>query len=129
MTNHNAIALVVPADSELATVVPFTEGDSYQMLSDAVGGYIECVHIREGIDMWVNEDGIALELPMNSYATSLYWLTFPQTLGVAFIYGDAVFTNTDGMGETTGLTVEQFAYLGRLLDEFEILLDLNLMVK
>lgn len=125
---NNALALIVPADSDLAVAMPFTEGDSYQMLSDGVGGYIECVHIREGIDMWCNEDGISLNLPMNAFATAVYWLAFPQVALSAFIYGDVVFTSTDGMGETTSLTNAQFDYLGRILDDFEMKIDLNLLV-
>jgi hypothetical protein len=125
---HNALALIVPADTDLAIAKPFTVGDSYQMLSEGVGGYIECVHVRQGIDMWCNEDGISLNLPMNAFATMMYWAAFPQTVLQAFIYGDVVFTSTDGMGETTSLTVGQFEYLGKMLDDFEIKIDLNLLV-
>lgn len=125
---YNALALIVPTNSDLAVAMPFTEGDSYQMLSNGVGGYIECVHIAHGIDMWCNEDGIAMELPMNAVATVAFWNAYPQAALRQFIYGDVVFTSTDGMGETTSLTVEQFDYLGRLLDELEVKIDLNLLV-
>jgi hypothetical protein len=120
----NAIALIVPAESP-AVVMPFTVGESYEMLSNTVGGLIECVHIAEGIDLWVNEEFLLEDFPMNAFATSLYWLAFPEYVLRNFIYGDVVFTNTDGMGETTGLTIPQFTYLEAGLREFEIPLDLS----
>lgn len=121
------IAIIVPADHNVATVKPFTVGESYQMLQDAVGGWFECVHVGHGIDMWVNENGIAEELPMNALATTLYWNTHRELVMNAFIFGDVILTSTDGMGETVGLTLDQFNYVGPMLDDFEIKLDVSLL--
>lgn len=126
MTNTNAIAIIVQPDSPTATVHPFTVGESYDWLANAVEGMIDCVHLKHGIDMWVNDEYLYNGSEFNAYATALYWHAYGFMSHE--VYGTAVFTNTDGMGETTGLTIEQFDYLGRLLDEFEILLDLNQMV-
>ena len=108
MTHHNAFAVTLTTTDE-AAYVPFTVGNSYRMMSDAVGGMIECVHIKNGIDMWCNEEGIMLGLPYNPTATAIYWTTFGFMSGT--IFGDVIFTSCDGMGETTSLTMEQVNYL------------------
>jgi hypothetical protein len=107
MTKHIAISLTT---DDVATVHEFVVGDSYKMLSDAVGGYIECVQIAHGIDMWVNEEGKILDLPYNATATAIFWTTYGFMSDM--IFGDVIFTSCDDeSGETTGLTVEQFDYL------------------
>lgn len=127
MTNHTDIALIVPADSEAAIVQPFTAGQSYDWLAIAVDGMMDCIRLNHGIDMWVNDEYLYNGSEWNAFATAIYWNTYG-----AFsheVRGTAVFTTNDGMGETTGLTIEQFDYLGRMLDEFGILLDLNKMLQ
>ena len=49
------------------SVVDFDFGNSYQILSDAVGGMIECVGLKDA-DVWCNENGIAEGLPLNMIA-------------------------------------------------------------
>ena len=98
------------------------------MLQTAVGGWFDCVHIAHGIDMWVYDEGLINGSPMNAFATMAYWHAYRSAVLQAFIHGDVIFTSSDGMGETTGLTVEQFDFLGRMLDDLEIKIDLSLMV-
>lgn len=102
------LALTLTTTDQLF-VDEFVIGDSYKLLSNAVGGYIECVHLRNGIDMWCNEDGIALGLDYNPTATAIYWSNFGFMTGQ--IFGNVIFTSCDGMGETIGLTKEQGDYL------------------
>jgi len=102
------IALTLTVNDELF-INEFQIGDSYKMLSEAVGGMIECVGLNNEIDMWVNENGIAEGLPYNATATGIYWMTFGFMSGQ--IFGDVIFTSSDGMGETIGLTKEQGEYL------------------
>lgn len=106
MTKQIAISLT---HDDVATAHEFVVGDSYNLLNKTVGGYIECVGLNYGIDMWVNEDGIALNLPYNASATAIYWTNFGFMSGQ--IFGNVIFTSSDDEGETTGLTVEQFNYL------------------
>ncbi|ACZ32456.1 hypothetical protein Xcel_3457 (plasmid) [Xylanimonas cellulosilytica DSM 15894] len=40
-------------------------------LQEAVGGWFDCVGLSESLDMWVNDDGIALGLPVNVVATGI----------------------------------------------------------
>lgn len=105
------VAITLQPNDE-AFVEFFEKGNSYEMLSDRVGGWLDCVHIGEGIDMWVNENFISEGLPYNPTATGIYWTTYGFMSGS--ILGNVVFTGSDGMGETISLTVEQIEYLKRI---------------
>jgi hypothetical protein len=89
------------------SVVEFEFGKSYQLLSDAVGGMIECVGLKDA-DLWCNENGIAEGLELNMIASAIYSDAFNASnpiLGNVIITGGA-----DAEGETLGLTDEQVAY-------------------
>ena len=89
------------------SLVEFDFGNSYQILSDAVGGMIECVGL-EGVDLWCNENGIAEGLSLNMIASAIYSDAF--NAGNA-ILGNVIITGScDAEGETLGLTDEQVAY-------------------
>jgi hypothetical protein len=105
------VALILTAQDELFSY-NFEIGDSYQMLKAGVGGWIELVRLNQGVDMWVNENGIAENLPYNPTATAIYWSNFGFMSGQ--IFGDVVFTNSNDEGDTIGLTVSQFEYLNEI---------------
>ena len=89
------------------SVVEFEFGKSYQLLSDAVGGMIECVGLKDA-DLWCNENGIAEGLELNMIASAIYSDAFGAgnpVLGNVIITG-----SVDAEGETLGLTDEQVAY-------------------
>jgi len=89
------------------SVVEFEFGKSYQILSDAVGGMIECVSLKDA-DLWCNENGIAEGLDLNMIASAIYSNAFGAgnpVLGNVIITG-----SVDAEGETLGLTDEQVAY-------------------
>jgi hypothetical protein len=84
------------------SVVTFTIGNSYKILSDTVEGMIECVHLSEKEDLWCNENGIAEGRPLNMIASAIYAETFNAgnpILGNVIITGGA-----DSRGETLGLS-------------------------
>jgi hypothetical protein len=110
------VALILTATDELFAKT-FEIGESYEMLRNGVGGWIELVRLNNGVDMWVNEDGIAENLPYNATATAIYWSNFGFMSGT--IFGDVVFTNSNDEGDTTGLTIPQFEYLSEIA--FDIL--------
>ena len=110
------VALILTATDELFAK-SFEIGDSYQMIRDGVDGWIELVRLNNGVDMWVNEDGIAQNLPYNPTATAIYWSNFGFMSGQ--IFGNVVFTNSNDEGDTTGLTIPQFEYLSEIA--FDIL--------
>jgi len=102
------VALILTAQDELFSY-NFEIGDSYKMLQAGVGGWIELVRLNNGVDMWVNENGIAENLPYNPTATAIYWSNFGFMSGQ--IFGDVVFTSSNPDGETIGLSVLQGGYL------------------
>ena len=89
------------------SVVEFDFGKSYQLLSDAVGGMIECVGLKDA-DLWCNENGIAEGLELNMIASAIYSDAFGAGNP---ILGNVIITGSvDAEGETLGLTDEQVAY-------------------
>ena len=83
-------------------VVEFERGESYSVLSGAVGGYIECVSLASDLDMWVNEEGKLMGLPVNPIGTRMWRAAFGPT---DVIVGDIIFTGgVDKNGETLGLS-------------------------
>jgi len=89
------------------SIVDFDFGNSYQILSDAVGGMIECVGLKDA-DVWCNENGIAEGLPLNMIASAIYSDAFNASNP---ILGNVIITGScDAEGETLGLTDEQVAY-------------------
>ena len=83
-------------------VVEFERGESYSILSGAVGGYIECVSLSRDLDMWVNEEGKLAGLPINDVGTRMWMTAFGPT---DVIVGDIIFTGgVDDEGETLGLS-------------------------
>lgn len=89
------------------SLVEFEFGKSYQLLSDAVGGMIECVGLKDA-DLWCNENGIAEGLDLNMIASAIYSEAFNASNP---ILGNVIITGSvDAEGETLGLTDEQVAY-------------------
>ena len=89
------------------SLVEFDFGNSYQILSDAVGGMIECVGLKDA-DVWCNENGIAEGLFLNMIASAIYSDAFNSSNP---ILGNVIITGScDAEGETLGLTDEQVAY-------------------
>ena len=99
-------AVIITTDGD-KSVVEFDFGKSYQTLSDAVGGMIECVGLEDA-DVWCNENGIAEGLPLNMIASAIYSDAFNASNP---ILGNVIITGScDDEGETLGLTDEQVAY-------------------
>ena len=91
-------------------IVEFTNETSYQVLSEAVGGMIECVTLRDKncVDMWINENGKYIGLDQNPTATAL-WVDMYDLTDV--IMGDVIITGgTDDEGYTLGLADEEVTY-------------------
>jgi hypothetical protein len=99
-------AVIISTDGH-KSVVEFEFGKSYQLLSDAVGGMIECVGLKDA-DLWCNENGIAEGLELNMIASAIYSDAFNASNP---ILGNVIITGSvDDEGETLGLTDEQVAY-------------------
>jgi hypothetical protein len=83
-------------------VVEFDKHNSFDTLSGAVGGWIECVALSDDLDMWVNEEGKLVGLPVNVIGTRMWRAAFGPT---DVIVGNVIFTGgVDDEGETLGLS-------------------------
>jgi hypothetical protein len=99
-------AVIISTDGHKG-VVEFEIGKSYELLSNAVGGMIECVGLKDA-DLWCNENGIAEGLELNMIASAIYSDAFNASNP---ILGNVIITGSvDAEGETLGLTDEQVAY-------------------
>lgn len=100
-------AVIIKANKE-REVVEFSPETCYTTLRDAVGGLIDCVSLpSQGLDLWVNDEGLLEGLPINPVASALWYgegyLKEPQPL-----VGDVIITGVaDDEGNTQGLTDEQ----------------------
>lgn len=95
---------------------------SYENMKKIVGGYIECVSLPHGIDMWLNEEGLLEQLPLN-LQTSMNGQV------VHVIVGDVFFAGHDGEGETIGLTSGQQKFIRERLTSDKLLISGHGMYK
>jgi hypothetical protein len=67
------MARIIKAHGSITEYRP-KNGDTFALeeLQTIVGGYIEVVRTRTGELLIVNEDGLSLQLPFNSLASSYY---------------------------------------------------------
>lgn len=56
--------------------------DSLEAMQAIVGGYVELVRLENGLELWVNEEGLLEELPPNRYAS---YLARHPIVGPAFV--------------------------------------------
>ena len=84
-------------------------GNSYELLRNAVGGWIECANVEHNIDIWLNEEGKLIGLEPNRLATALFWDKWG--IGTDIIVGDVFLATNNEEGETIGLNKEQIDYL------------------
>lgn len=95
-------AVVLRATGE-AEVAEFQATDTMNFLQDMVGGFFECIVVRAGLNMWVNEDGINMHLPLNERASRIY----SRAVVGGRIVGDVVFTgHSDSDGNITDLSTK-----------------------
>ncbi len=79
-------------------------------MQNMVGGYIECLHVGNGVDMWLNDSGKIFNLPINMVLGS------EDREILDTIQGDVFFAGSDGYGETIGLSEEQVSWVKRKLE-------------
>jgi len=107
-------ALTITTTGE-TSVLEISEGDNLDELQSKVGGLIELIRLGSiGCDLWCNEEGKLLNLPVNNIATALWWR---ESVGNGVIIddvlvGDVIITGgPDNKGESRGLTDEQVTEL------------------
>lgn len=91
------------------------EGELRQ-LQKAVDGLVQPLDLQENITMWVNEEGLLRDLPLNLMPTMLFKEMFDQTTP---ILGDVIFTGgTDEEGNTEELPLEAQMRLKEIVQAF-----------
>lgn len=121
-------AIKISTDNEIVVV---EDANTLEQLQEAVGGYVERVSATLNgvrIDMWVNEDGIALRLPLNRLGTKIYH-TWPNAKRAMLpILGNVIITGgTDSQGETLPLTPpDTTEVLAWLLDKADVFPSLSI---
>src|SRR5699024_9187320 len=103
-----ATALRLDVDGRL-TELDLASDRTLPVLQDAVGGRVDCVGLRAGLDMWIHDEGM-FDHPWNAYATNIA----RQVLGhmTQKFFGPVVFTGFDpDDGATTGLDTSEVKYL------------------
>ena len=81
-------------------------------LQEAVGGLVDVVALARDMDMWVNDEGLVIGLPINEAATAI---AHQHGTRHQFYVGTAVFTGgCNEEGDTLPLTEEQADRLTRL---------------
>ena len=103
--NATILKIAHTGDFEFADVETDECGDiGLETLQEGVGGMIECVPVPEpgckNLDLWLNEEGKYLSLPINETATSL---AGTWKYGDCIV-GDVAVCGHDGEGRSIGLT-------------------------
>ena len=84
----------------------------YEDIRDAVGGWIECVSLKNDGDMYINEEGKLIDLPVNDVATLLADHFGYRRQFFDLIVGDAIiFGPVNNEGENTEVTYKIINYL------------------
>ena len=100
----------------------------FQSLQKIVGGYLEYICIEEGIDLWCNEEGRIMDLPLNrrfrarapsvdpgvSVTKMDENLADPGQWGYHEIHGDFFVASSDAEGSTTSLTEDDIRRFSKL---------------
>ena len=78
-------------------------------IKKADSAYIECVELKNGIDLWVNDSGLIYGLHPSLHVdySDLGW----QGHGVQTLHGTIIAARHDDEGATIGLTDEDIKYL------------------
>ncbi|WP_205781387.1 DUF3846 domain-containing protein [Planctomonas deserti] len=119
-------ALRIPTDAdEPITELEVSKLEDYQA---EVGGWIEPVDIPElGVTVYVHEEGLILNLPLNSRATFLWWYFVPGARQKAMLVGPALIVGLpDRNGDSTDIpahAAEMFTQAGIWRVEVQVVDD------
>ncbi|MBL5830871.1 DUF3846 domain-containing protein [Bacillus sporothermodurans] len=77
-----------------------SEQDTYNIIKNAVGGYVEALRLSDTCTLWVNEEGKINDLKPN------FQLLDRAGIPQDYVVGNVIFTGVDDNGSTVGLTEE-----------------------
>lgn len=102
MLKENKIkVLVLKAEKEALELREVVTSDTLSFLQKTVGGTVDVLRLGD-IDVWVNDECLLLDLPLNFYVGSVKHKEITHKIA-----GDVVFASHNSEGETIGLTPEQ----------------------
>jgi len=104
MSNH--IQVITVATGEMPVLRPNWEY-SRENMKNAVNGWLEAVRISETAVLWINEEGMINDLPVN------FFLLDESEVPVSRIHGNVIFTGLDEAGNTVGLKPEDIELIER----------------
>ena len=79
-------------------------------IHEFVAGYFQCIPLRDGVYLWVNDDGKLIGLDPNPTAQRLWDAVYGA--GSDYVVGNAILTGgADRHGNTLGLNADATAYL------------------
>lgn len=100
------LGLIVGTDGTTKRV-HFDNDNTYEVMSSAVGGWVEAVRLSDSLTMWVNEEGKFMGLDVNKIGTIWFENAFGE-YSDDVIVGDVFFTGgVDARGYTKGISVNQ----------------------
>lgn len=105
-------ALIITTDGTIETAEWAAGGTNLTHLQQAVGGSVDVVALTDELDMWVNDEGLVMGMPINEVATAI-----AREHGMSHqpYAGPAVFTGgCDEAGDTQPLTKDLERRLRRL---------------
>lgn len=73
-------------------------------MQEMVGGLIECIHVGGKIDMWINDMGKLLDMPINI-------VLHDESDILDTIHGDIFFAGSDASGDLIGLTDGEITWI------------------
>ncbi|MEU3455616.1 DUF3846 domain-containing protein [Micromonospora sp. NPDC006766] len=66
--------VVIPADEDEPITLRYLardeNGSTLRAMQATVGGYVDVVRTAEGVDVWINDEGLLMGLPFNERATA-----------------------------------------------------------
>jgi len=115
MTTEQLTYLVIPARLAESTFVgQCPTSFTLPFMQKAVGGYIELVSLQRA-DMFINEEGKLLDLPVNVRATILAWKDGAISEHDVINGNSIMFGKCDSEGNATSITAEFRSHLIKVL--------------
>ncbi|MBP2322673.1 hypothetical protein JOF56_003058 [Kibdelosporangium banguiense] len=105
-------AIVIPADLTKPLALQEIEASDVDSYRSLVGGHLEVVAFqRPAAYLYINEEGQALDLPLNLRATLLAWVHNSAFRGNDWLVGDAVLVGAVKHGEDLSVPEEYVTLL------------------
>lgn len=120
-------ALVITAETQEVSVVEIDRENALRPMQEAVEGLVQCVEFPDsGFDMWMNEEGKLIGLPVNLAATKMWHIEYGPT---DIIMGNVIITGpADEDGYSTELDAQTLTDLITFVESVGVLDDLGFVV-